>query len=112
MPVGAVYEKKVNFSNSGYERKPKNLYVTTASMYNSLSFNSTVRFLEDNFIKRKRTDKEIWLLGTDIEMEPDPESRLFQHINLIFIILSFMLMMNFNPNTAETYSGWPTLFAG
>ena len=78
MPVGAVFEKNVNFSKSGYERKPKNLYVTTASIFNSPSFNGTVRFLQDNFIQRMRTDKEVWLLGTDIKIDLDQESRLFQ----------------------------------
>ena len=97
MPVGAVYEKNINFSNPGYERRPKNLYITTASMYNSLSFNSTVRFLEDNFVERKNTDKEIWLLGSDIEVETDPssiifgetdpESRFFQHEIYQFLII-------------------------
>ena len=101
MPVGAVYEKNVDFSKPGYERKPKNLYVTTASMFNSPSFNSTVGFLEDNFIERKKTDKEIWLLGTDIEVEPDEESRLFHNI----IIIIDNKFINFNLNTAETYSG-------
>ena len=78
MPMGAVYEKKVNFSKEGYERRPKNLYMTTASMYNSLNFNSTVRFLEHNFIQRKRTDKEMWLLGTDIEMDIYSTGDLFR----------------------------------
>ena len=92
--MGAVYEKNVNFSKEGYERKPKNLYITTASMYNSLNFNSTVRFLEDNFIKRKKTDKEMWLLGTDIEMDMDLDSRLFyntkiKQISQIFHFCSF-----------------------
>ena len=80
--MGAVYEKNVNFSKVGYERKPKNLYITTASMYNSLNFNNTVRFLEDNFIQRKKTDKEMWLLGTDIEMDMDVDSRSFYNTKI------------------------------
>ena len=80
--MGAVYEKNVNFSKVGYERKPKNLYITTASMYNSLNFNNTVRFLENNFIQRKKTDKEMWLLGTDIEMDMDVDSRSFYNTEI------------------------------
>ena len=78
MPVGAVLEKNVNFSKPGYERKPKNLYVTSASIFNSHTFNTTIQFLEDNFVQRKKTDKEVWLLGTDVKVEPHQESRLFQ----------------------------------
>ena len=73
MPTGAVYEKNVDFSQPRYERLPKNLYVTTASMYNTPNFNDTVKFLVDNFIKRKNSDKEIWLLG--IDMDGDQEGR-------------------------------------
>ena len=71
MPTGAVYEKNVDFSRQRYERLPENLYVTAASMYNTPNFNGTIKFLAENFIKRKNSDKEIWLLGIDMDGEQE-----------------------------------------
>ena len=75
IPVGATHEKNINFSKPGFERRPKNLYVTTASILNSLQHNDTLQFLEVNFPERKNSDKEIWLLGVDIEVENDQVNR-------------------------------------
>ena len=49
--------------------------MTTASLWNSPQQNETMKFLEDNFSERKRSDKEIWLLCMDIPVNMDLQER-------------------------------------
>ena len=55
----------------GFERRPKNLYITPASNLDSLKHNDTIKFIEVNFQERRNSDKEVWLLGMDIPTEMD-----------------------------------------
>ena len=103
MPTGAVYEKNVDFSRPGYERLPKNLYITTASMYNTPNFNGTIKFLADNFIKRKNSDKEIWLLG--IDMDGDQEERYLFWAKYINKFASQISGKSIDLLVVVTYSG-------
>ena len=73
--MGVINEEKVNFSRRQFQRRSEILYVTTASPYNSITLNNTLRFLQDNFQTRGNSDKDVWLIGLDIPHDTDVHDR-------------------------------------
>ena len=52
-------------------KNSQTLYVTTASTYKTQSLNKTIAFVTQNFEKRKKSERDIWLFGIDIAEERD-----------------------------------------
>ena len=71
MTVSAVEEGKLD-SNQYFEQNPKILYITAATTYNSKVSNNTMKVISHYLMKRKNSDKHIWLLGINIS-EKDKE---------------------------------------
>ena len=56
-------------------RNPSILHVTTASAYETPTSNGTMKFLSQNFLNRKKSDREIWLFGLDISAQDMLETK-------------------------------------
>ena len=52
-------------------KNSQTLYVTTASTYKTQSLNETITFVTNNFEKRKKSERDVWLFGVDIAEERD-----------------------------------------
>ena len=79
--VGALNEERVNFSMRGFLRRSHILYVTAASRYNTQTWNSTMKFLKDNFKTRDNSDKEVWLIGLDMSVDNKTDNRYAAYHN-------------------------------
>ena len=62
--VSAIEEKMIDT----VARNPKILHTTTASSYSTPPSNGTIRFLNQNFVNRLKSDKDVWLFGLDISV--------------------------------------------
>ena len=71
MTVGAVDERKLYNSSQYFEQSPKTLFITAATTYNSNASNDTMKVISDYFMKRKSSNKHIWLLGIIISAEDE-----------------------------------------
>ena len=79
--VGALNEERVNFSMRGFFRRSHILYVTAASRYHTPTWNSTIKFLKDNFKTRENSDKEVWLIGLDMSADNKTDNRYAAYHN-------------------------------
>ena len=71
MTVSAVDERKFYNSNHYFEQNLKILHITGATTYNSKASNETMKVISDYFMKRKNSNKHIWLLGINISAEDE-----------------------------------------
>ena len=81
--VGAVEETELD---QHFERKPKILYVTAASPYNTKDSNDTMEVISEMFRQRTNTDKDIWLFGIDVSEKEDENQNMY-------VIFSFCMFI-------------------
>ena len=65
-------EKKIQKNNR--RESPRILQVLAASSYKTHSLNETMKFLTQNFVNRKRSDRHIWLVGLEISAQDMSET--------------------------------------
>ena len=63
--VSATDEKNMH----NMSRNSKTLYVTTSSLYKTHSSNETMKIWAQTFANRKKSDKDIWLLGQEVSVQ-------------------------------------------
>ena len=63
------------------ERKPKILYVTAASPYNTTDSNDTMEVILEMFKQRTNTEKDIWLFGIDVSGKENESQNKYEHFS-------------------------------
>ena len=69
-------EQIMDHSNYDFELSPYILHVTAASLQESKSFDNTMKFLSDKFMKRNNSDNDVWLIGVEIPEGEDETHKM------------------------------------